>query len=159
MLIIVFSEHTWPWTQFGSLRYTIWLQARLKMYSNYPMNWGAGRKPAGQIITGKHCCGQGCPLPPGGCRLSVKRWPLGVSCAFGGLCRPQKSEGDALQPSSGSEIFRHCAVGSQGAVVCNGGVKGDGERLARLSTGVYVSLQIRKGSLKCIEESCPAPQV
>ena len=34
-------------------------------------------------------------------------------------------------------------------------MKGDGERLARLSAGVFVRVQIRKGSLKCTEESYP----
>lgn len=33
---------------------------------------------------------------------------------FEALSIPQKSEGNALQPSPGSEIFRHRAVGSWG---------------------------------------------
>lgn len=118
------------------------------MYSNYPANRRAGRKPAGQLITGRRCCGQGCPLPPGGRRLFAKHWPLGLSRAFEAPSLPQKSEGDALQPSRGSEVFKAWCRGLPGAVVGDGGVKGDRGRFAPVSSGLLVRLQFRKGSLK-----------
>lgn len=86
--------------------------------------------------------------------MFVKREALRVSCAFGALSLPLKPEGDALQLSPGSQGFRHPAMDSPGAAVCDGVGKG-WKRLARLSTGIFVRLQVRKGSLKCSEETCP----
>lgn len=147
MLIILFFEHTWPWTQLGSLCCTIWLQARLKMCSNYPTSCRARREPAGQLITGRRCCSRGCPCPPGGSCLFGKRWPLGLSCAFGALSLPRKPKGDALQPLPGSELSR---LWAPGPCLCWGWDVGC------VSGGMFVALQTRKGSLKRSEE---VPQV
>lgn len=149
-----FSEHTWPWTQLGSLRCTRWLQARLKMYSNYPANRRAGRKPAGQLITGRRCCGQGCPLPPGGRRLFAKHWPLGLSRAFEALSLPQKSEGDALQPSRGSEVFKEWCPGLPGGCGWRWGCeRGRGKVCSCLLWAIHkTAIQER-----FTEEGCPMP--